>query len=113
MRPGEVLIMRTRDLDRTDAVWSYRPYSHKTEHHDRERLIYLGPQSQAILGPFLLANPNLYIFSPKRVLEEHRAELRARRATPMTPSQRKKRPNADSPALSLSLRRSLPGVWLR
>lgn len=91
MRPGEVVVMRTRDVDRTAAVWSYRPYSHKTEHHNRERLIYLGPQAQAVLSQFLLANPDLYIFSPKRVLEEHRAELRARRVTPMTPSQKRRR----------------------
>lgn len=49
MRPGEVCIMRPCDLDRSGDVWLYSPSSHKTEHHGRERTIYLGPQSQAIM----------------------------------------------------------------
>ena len=33
MRPGEVVIMRTADIDTTGSVWHYLPASHKTEHH--------------------------------------------------------------------------------
>lgn len=39
MRPGEVTIMRTCDLDVTGPIWAYRPGSHKTEHHGRDRVI--------------------------------------------------------------------------
>lgn len=87
MRPGEIVIMRTRDVDKTGRLWSYSPHSHKTEHHDRERLIYLGPQAQVLLEPFLLPDQDAYIFSPRVVLAEHRAQLRRLRKTPMTPSQ--------------------------
>lgn len=34
MRPGELVIMRTRDLDTTGKVWVYKPESHKTDHLD-------------------------------------------------------------------------------
>jgi integrase len=53
MRPGEACALRPCDLDRGGAVWTYRPPAHKTEHHGRERIIYLGPQAQAILAPHL------------------------------------------------------------
>src|SRR5262249_52996397 len=37
-RPGEIASIRPRDVDRSDpACWVYRPQSHKTEHHGRER----------------------------------------------------------------------------
>ena len=58
MRPGEVVTMRTADLDTSATVWSYKPASHKTEHHGRERIILLGPKAQAILQPWLRAEPH-------------------------------------------------------
>jgi integrase len=57
MRPGEVVIMRPRDIDRSGKVWKYRPESHKTEHHGLERIISLGPRAQAALLPFLCRDP--------------------------------------------------------
>ena len=48
-------MMRPMDLDRSADVWTYRPESHKTEHHGKERIIYIGPQGEevfaAIPGP--------------------------------------------------------------
>jgi integrase len=55
MRPGEVVIMRPCDIDRSRKVWLYRPDSHKTEHHEHERVVFLGPQAQEVLRPFLFA----------------------------------------------------------
>ena len=40
-RPGEVCIVRPCDVDTTGDVWSYRPQSHKTEHHGRQRVILI------------------------------------------------------------------------
>jgi integrase len=88
MRPGEVTIMRTCDLDTSGRVLAYTPESHKTEHHGRERRIYIGPQAQAVIKPWLRADLTAYLFSPKEAMEEHRAELRRNRKSPMTPSQR-------------------------
>lgn len=53
MRPGEICAMRIGDLDRTGPVWFYRPDSHKTEHHGRDRIVPLGPRAQAVLRDFL------------------------------------------------------------
>ena len=96
MRPGEVCMMRTRDIDTAGKVWSYRPGSHKTEHHGKERLIHLGPQAQAVLRPWLRPELGAYLFSQAEAAEEHRSSRRGDRKTPMTPSQaartRKRKP---------------------
>jgi integrase len=96
MRPGEVCIMRTSDLDTSGRVWTYVPESHKTEHHGRARRIHIGPRAQLILRPWLRTELTAYLFQPAEAMQEHRAELRANRRTPMTPSQagrrRKRKP---------------------
>jgi integrase len=53
MRPQEVCSMRTIDVDTSGRVSVYTPETHKTEHHGRERRIYLGPSAQVILRPWL------------------------------------------------------------
>jgi len=89
MRPGEVCIMRPCDIDRSNPkTWIYRPESHKTEHHDIERVVFLGPRAQEILKPFLLRAPGAYCFSPREMMERHWDELRRRRKTKVQPSQR-------------------------
>ena len=37
---------------------------HKTEHHDRERIIYVGPKAQQVLLPYLLRDAQANCFSP-------------------------------------------------
>jgi integrase len=90
MRPGEGCIMRTGDLDRSGTIWVYRPSEHKTEHHGKDRRIFLGPQAQAVVRPWLRANPSEYLFQPKEVRWAQDAERSKHRATPMTPSQRER-----------------------
>ncbi|HEV3083445.1 MAG TPA: site-specific integrase [Gemmataceae bacterium] len=88
MRPGEVCIMRPCDLDRSNPrTWIYRPESHKTEHHDIERVVFLGPRAQEIVKPFLFRDPGVYCFSPREMMERHWLELRSRRKTKVQPSQ--------------------------
>ena len=87
MRPGEVVIMRTRDLDMGGDVWVYTPSRHKTEHHGKTREIFLGPKGQAVLRPWLKADQEAYLFSPAEAMQERRAERRRRRKTPVQPSQ--------------------------
>jgi integrase len=53
MRPGEAVIMRGCDLDTSGQVWVYTPQRHKTEHHGHAHPIFLGPQAQAVIRPFL------------------------------------------------------------
>src|SRR5512135_941927 len=88
MRPGEVCRMRACDLDTAGRVWVYTPERHKTEHHGRERPIYLSPRAQEVLRPWLRADPAAHLFSPIEAQEERWAEQRRNRRSPMTPSHR-------------------------
>ena len=87
MRPQEVRIIRWCDIDQSGDVWLYVPRKHKMQHHNRHRRIYIGPVGQDILGEFLKADREAYIFSPRDAERERREEQRRERQTPMTPSQ--------------------------
>jgi integrase len=87
MRPGEVCAMRTCDVNQTGDVWTYRPESHKTEHHGKARSIFIGPKAIAVLRPWLRPDePKAYLFSPKQATAERLAKRREGRATPLYPS---------------------------
>ena len=87
MRPGEVAVIRGCDLDTTGRVWTYMPASHKTAHHGRPRVIYIGPRAQVVLEPFLKRDLGAYLFSPIDAEQERHAELRCNRKSPVQPSQ--------------------------
>lgn len=74
-RPGEMRMMRACDVHRFESedralplfdvdgrdppprelkVWRYIPSRHKTEHHGRKRVVFIGPRAQEILRPYLL-----------------------------------------------------------
>lgn len=95
MRPGEVCILRARDLDRSGDVWTFTPQTHKTAHHGRQRLIFIGPRGQEILQPYLASlEDDGYVFRPDAA-EKARNQLRkSQRKSPMTPSQAKRKPKA-------------------
>lgn len=67
-RPGEVCAMRPMDVDRSGGSWVYRPSSHKTAHHGRERVIVLGPKAVEVLRPWLERAPAAYCFCPAEVV---------------------------------------------
>ena len=90
-RPGEICSMRSCDIDTKGRVWLFTPESHKTEHHDRQRRIYLGPKAIEILRPWLRAELEAYLFSPAEAMAEKRAEQREHRKTPVQPSQKDRR----------------------
>jgi integrase len=101
-RPDEVCRVRPLDLDMgRPACWVYRPGSdqgqhgrHKTAHHGHERLVLIGPKAQEVLRPYLGTKLDAYCFSPAES-ERRRSEARRdARQTPMTPSQRARRPKA-------------------
>jgi len=92
MRPGEVVIMRTRDIETSGKVWVYRPQEHKTQLHGKERVVYLGPACQRILRPLLKTDLDAFIFSPADSMRSTAAVRRMNRVTPLTPSQRARRP---------------------
>ena len=49
-RPEEVCMLRPCDVDTGGPTWCYKPASHKNEHHDRERVIFIGPKGQGVLA---------------------------------------------------------------
>ena len=59
--------IRPRDVDRSDpACWVYRPGSHKTEHHGRERVIVLGPEGAGGPAPLARPRPGRLLLQPGR-----------------------------------------------
>lgn len=82
-RPGEVCILRPCDVDNSVEVWTYRPESHKTEHHGRERRIPIGPKAQVILRPYLLRAKESYCFAPADSERKRREEAHEQRTTPL------------------------------
>lgn len=84
MRPGEVCSIQPCSINMSSAVWAYRPTQHKTAHQGRERVVYLGPQAQAVLRPFLSRATTAYCFSPAEADAERRAELHRQRKTPLS-----------------------------
>ena len=83
-RPGEVCSLRPCNLDRTTDVWLYVPSEHKTEHHEKDRVIVLGPKAQKVLMPYLLRPTEAFCFSPADSERRRRAEAAANRKTPLS-----------------------------
>jgi len=88
-RPGEVCALKPCHLERVGKVWVYRvpPDANKTEHHDQERKVYIGPRAKRILEPFLegILSED-YVFSPARSEELRQKARRDARKTPLYPS---------------------------
>jgi integrase len=86
-RPGEVCQMRTIDINTSGKVWEYRPENHKTDHLDKQRVIFIGPAAQEVLKPWLRIEPEAYLFQPREAEGERMVRLRAARKTKVQPSQ--------------------------
>lgn len=84
MRPGEVCIMRGADLDTTGKQWAYRPATHKNQWRGHGKVVYIGPKAQDILRPFLKADLQAYLFSPRESEAWRRGQLHEQRKTPMS-----------------------------
>jgi integrase len=93
-RPGEAKAMRAIDLTMTGPVWTYRPARHKNMHRGLGRVIFLGPQAQEVIKPFLTTDLHAYLFSPRAYVEALRRRRAEQRRTRRTPSERKRRRKA-------------------
>lgn len=82
-RSGELVQLRPCDLDMSGPVWVYCPADHKNSHRGHQRSIYLGPQAQEVLRPFLADRPlQAYCFSPIEAERTRRIAAHERRKTP-------------------------------
>lgn len=82
-RPGEICSIRPGDINRQSDVWEYIPESHKTEHHDKLRAIFIGSKGQQILLPYLLRADDAYCFSPREADAKRRAAQHEARKVPV------------------------------
>jgi len=55
MRPQDVCNMKPIDIDRSCDIWKYVPYTHKTEHEDKDWIIAIGPNSKRVRRNFFAA----------------------------------------------------------
>jgi integrase len=88
-RPGEVCALKPCHLDRSGKVWVYRvpPEANKTDHHDHDRKVFIGPRARKSLSHLLKGlRPGEYVFSPIRAEAIRQADRRSRRKTPLWPS---------------------------
>lgn len=97
-RPGEIQLMTPGEIDRTGDVWIYRPMSHKTQHHGKQRILYIGPRAQEILAPYMLRDATAYCFQPCESERKRNLERKQSRQSPMTPSHRRRNAANDSTA---------------
>jgi integrase len=95
-RAEDVVIMRGCDLTMKADIWIYHPATHKNAWREEEsevhkRVIYLGPQAQKEIRPFLKSDLQAYLFSPKEAMEEHHARRAIQRRSKRTPSELNRR----------------------
>lgn len=65
-RPGEIIGLKTSDIDRSGPVWVAILSDHKTAHLGKTRKIFFGPKAQLILNRYLKANPAARLFTASR-----------------------------------------------
>jgi integrase len=84
MRPGEVLVMKAEEIDRSDpSCWVYRPGHHKTAHKGAHRAVFLGAKAQEIILPRILkAEPRSALFPISRAHLRTAVARGCRRAFP-------------------------------
>lgn len=102
-RPGEICSMAPGDIDRTGEVWIYRPAEHKTEHFEKDRIIAIGPQAQAVLAQYIDGrDADCFCFSPAESERRRRALATAQRKTPLSCGNRSGTNRASKPKRSAS-----------
>lgn len=83
-RPGEVCSVTPGMIDRTNEVWEIHFSRHKTAWRGKSRTVYVGPQAQLILMPYLLRASDAYCFSPIEADRQRREARHAARTTPLS-----------------------------
>lgn len=86
-RVSEALNMCAIDLNMSGPVWTYRPFKHKNRNRGIDRVIFLGPQAQAVVKPFLKTDLQAYLFSPADAIAARDARRAAMCKTKRTPSE--------------------------
>ena len=96
-RPGEVCALRPCDIDRTCDIWVYQFKEHKTEHHGRQRQIFIGPRAQQVLLRYLARDAKSHCFRPCDSEAKRLAARHANRETPLSCGNRPGTNRTDKP----------------
>lgn len=86
MRPGEVLKMRSGEIDRKGEIWFWRPDRHKNSHRLQSLTKAIPAPAQKILKPLLKKPKGEFLFSPSDAKEW--AAARRPRITKIYPYER-------------------------
>lgn len=97
-RPGEILGIRTCDVDTSRDVWQIDLVEHKTADRGHSRTLLLGPKAQEVIKPFLRPVITEYLFQPREALEEIREGRAGQRKTPLNQGNRRGVKNGKRPA---------------
>jgi integrase len=81
MRPGEVCKLTTGMIDVSGEVWIATFGDHKSAHRGKVRQVFIGPQAQDWLKPYLKTEPDKPVFSPAQSERERREHLSEQRRT--------------------------------
>lgn len=83
-RPGEIVRICPGMIERSGEVWEISLDEHKTSHRGKERTIYVGPQAQAVLSPYLDRAADAVCFSPQESERQRRLARSEARLTPIS-----------------------------
>ncbi len=83
-RPGEVCKLKPAMVNRCSEVWEVSLDEHKTAYRGKTRILYVGPQAQRVLAPYLLRAETSYCFSPIESEQQRRSARHEARKTPLS-----------------------------
>jgi integrase len=113
-RPGEVCGLRMCDVDTTGRVWTFAPPEHKNAYRGHKRMIFVGPQAQKILAPFLKTDLQALLF-PAEAEAARRATRTLRRDIPRnqghTPGSNRKRKPRKAPGLRYTVEACCKAIY--
>lgn len=77
MRPGELVQLSAKYVDRSGDAWLFTPPKHKTQKRGKSRVIPIGPQAQQLLSKYLFSDRCFQYTSASYRRAVHRACDRA------------------------------------
>ena len=79
--------MTMGQIDQRSNGWLYQPDQHKNKWRGKPRNIPLSPTAVEVIRPFVVIDPDQYLFRPCDRVAQFREEQRSKRKTRVQPSQ--------------------------
>lgn len=87
-RPGELVRITPRMVDRGSEIWEISFEDHKTAYLGKDRRVFVGPKAQKILARYLLRDVDSPCFSPSEAMRQRRQAKLDARVTPLNQGNR-------------------------